>query len=102
MSIIIRGKDVSEFPYFRHFKKNQWYKVLGIAEHTETGEAMVVYQAMYGSCKVYVRPFAMFVSKVDREKYPDAMQEYRLEHILDLEMPLKEFMAEVESQLQLM
>ena len=70
----------------QHFKRetisnpqgNEYlYEIVGEAKHTETGEPLIIYCALYGEGKLYARPREMFYSRVDKEKYPHIKQVYR-------------------------
>lgn len=82
----------------QHFKRemlepeergtNQYlYEIIGVATHSETREPMMVYRPLYDDAGMYVRPLEMFLSEVDREKYPEVKQKYRFEKVLTV--PLK-------------
>ena len=53
---------------YRHFKGN-YYGVIGVAIHSETGEPMVMYRALYGDHELYTRPASMWVETIERDGY---------------------------------
>ena len=83
------NRDIRVGDIVQHFKR-EWvsadtseylYKVLAFASHTETGERLVIFQGLYAPFKICARPYAMFMSEVDRQKYPDVKQKYRFEKV---------------------
>ena len=78
-------REIRQGQFYRHFKGGL-YQVMAIATHSETKEKMVVYQALYGDYGIYVRPYDMFVSEVDHEKYPQVKQVYRFTQVHPEEM----------------
>nr|WP_317378425.1 DUF1653 domain-containing protein [uncultured Faecalimonas sp.] len=82
-------RDIRAGDIVRHFKR-EWvsaetseylYKVLAFAQNTETGERLVIYQGLYAPFKICARPYGMFMSEVDRQKYPEIRQKYRFERV---------------------
>ena len=82
-------KELKIHGVYKHFK-GDYYIVEDVATHSETKEKYVVYRALYGNNELYIRPYDMFLSEVDREKYPNVEQKYRLE-LQDIESVASKF-----------
>ncbi len=65
---------------YRHFKGGL-YRIVTIAQHTETSEGLVIYRSEEDPSKVWARPVVNFLSPVDKVKYPDATQDMRFEKV---------------------
>ena len=63
---------------YKHFKNN-YYILEDVATHSETGEKYAVYRQLYGNGELYIRPLDMFLSEVDKNKYPNVKQNYRFQ-----------------------
>lgn len=74
--VFMYNRDFKPGDTVQHFKGG-FYKIVTIGINTETEEKMVVYQSLKDK-RVWIRPYEMFISKVDREKYPNAYHPYRL------------------------
>lgn len=77
-------RELKIYGVYRHFK-GKYCIVEGVAEHTETGVELVIYRALYGENKLWARPYDMFLSEVDHEKYPDVKQKWRFEEVKSYE-----------------
>lgn len=66
--------------FYRHIE-NKLYQIIAVAEHTENGEELVVYQALYGSYRIFATPLSLFNRKVDLRQHPRAGQEYCFEPV---------------------
>ena len=81
-------REVRPFSLWRHFKGSRTL-VITVAQHSETGEKLVVYRCMDNNGNsnhkdgIYARQLDMFLSEVDHDKYPDVTQKYRFEEIVD-------------------
>lgn len=76
------ARNVIAGQVYRHFK-GQTVKVLHISQDAEApGQFYVVYECEDGS--VWSRPYGMFASEVDHDKYPDVKQKYRFELVEDV------------------
>ena len=66
----------------QHFKGNLYVIITTHAIHTETGERLVIYMLYKGKdTNFFARPYDMFMSEVDKEKYPNVNQKYRFERL---------------------
>ncbi len=80
---IITMQEDKDRCLYKHFKGNV-YRVLYIGKHSETLDTYVIYQSLDNEKDIWIRPIDMFLSKVDKAKYPNVKQEYRFEQIKNI------------------
>lgn len=78
-----KNRYVEAMCAYRHYKGSLYY-VVGTAFHSETGEEMVVYHALYGDCQMYVRPLEMFLEEAPEGKENPTGQKYRFELVSNI------------------
>lgn len=76
----VRRTQLVKHQIYRHFKGGT-YIVEDFALDTITAKKVVIYRALYGNNSLFTRPIDDFLSKVDKEKYPEASQTFRFEAI---------------------
>lgn len=69
---------------YRHYT-GEIYQILTVAKHSETGEQLVILQAMFGAFESYASPLSQFISEVDHQKYPRIKQQYWFSRINRME-----------------
>jgi len=74
---------------YRHFK-GDYYLVEGLAHDSESGVPCVIYRKLYGDGGLWVRPLEMFLSKVEKEKYPKTVSAEELDKLFAEGSPLPE------------
>ena len=76
-------REVKIHGIYKHFK-NKYYIVEDVAYHSETQEEYVVYRRLYGDNSLWIREKNMFLSPVDRKKYPSVDQKWRFELVYEV------------------
>lgn len=88
-------REFKPFDVVKHFKRetladpsslHYYYKIIGDGFYTQTNEMVMIYEALYWPWHIFVRPYDMFMSEVDKEKYPDIKQKYRFELVTGEEL----------------